>query len=136
MLHDPAEHIKEVVIGLFFSWNLLLQAGIGEPSHGLDKFVVSLAQALDRLPPGGGAGVFDGREVLFVAQVDGLTRSTAAHRAVPGRDVQDQFPNTVRVLDRPRCCLLGVDVLKNFENGVSVPRVTFKSAAGSTFPRG
>ena len=95
VLHDAAEHVKEVVVVLGLARNLFLQARVGKGGDRLDEFVVSLLGGFDRLAPGGFAGVFDRREILLVASASPPRRRCGGGQRHPRRRCAAEVP---------RCC--------------------------------
>jgi hypothetical protein len=75
------------------------------------------------------AGVFDGREIFFIAWSARGSGSAAEYGTVPGGNMQNEFPNAVSVGDRLASGLGGGDSAKELKHGVTVPGFAFKGAA-------
>src|SRR5262245_46533314 len=81
---------------------------------------------LNRVFPSCFAGIPHGWEILCVAQGHGAAASSPQNGAIPGRDMQDKFPDAMRVWYRVRSRLLGRDAGEDFVDGISMPRFPFK----------
>ena len=129
MLHDTAEHVVKVVIIFGLAGNLVLQARVRKSGNRLDELAVSLLKMAQSLPPGSWTGVFYWREILFLRELDGYTPNAPTNGIIPGGDMQDELPDSVRVLDWPGRSGRGVDVSQQFEHGITVPGVALEGAA-------
>src|ERR1019366_6346303 len=95
MLHHAMKLLVDVVV---LARNLLAEAGVRQGGDGGDQLVMDAPDMLERFAPGRFAGVGDGREILLIGESQGLAAQTAADRAVPGGNVQDEFPYAVGLL--------------------------------------
>src|SRR4029078_11509019 len=100
VLHDSTEQVIEVLVGLFFPGHLLLQTGFRKRCHGLNQFMVFLFDGLDITTPCGIASVLNWRKVLGITELHGVALGSADRRAIPGGNMQQQLPDTMRVRNR------------------------------------
>jgi hypothetical protein len=84
---------------------------------------------LDCAAPGGFARVFYRREILLITQLHCLTASARQNRSVPCRNMQNQFPNAVRVLYGMSRSHRSIDTLQNFDDRIAMPGFSIKGTA-------
>src|SRR5579864_6513848 len=83
----------------------------------------------DRLVPSGFADVPYGREVLFVDQLYSHATDARQNRTIPGGNVQNEFPDAVRVRYGMGFGHLGIDALEQFKKRVAMPGLSIKGTA-------
>src|SRR5258708_40345203 len=83
----------------------------------------------DGLPPRGSSWFWNDGEICNACELDFLSAKSVASCAVPSRDVQNEFPNTVNVRQGFGRSRGGIHVLQQLKKSRTMPRITFKSAS-------
>jgi hypothetical protein len=129
MLHHAVEHESEIVMRSGFAGDRLVPGCFGKFFYVGDELFVRVAHVSERFSPCRIARVGDGREIFGGGKLCGNTTHAAAHGVVPCGNVEEKFPDAMRVFDGMSSGLRGCDSLKNFEEGVAVPGLAIKGAA-------
>jgi len=129
VLHQTVQHVIEVVMRALLARNLLHQPRRGKARHGFDQLVVRPPHMFERAPPRRVAGIRDGRKIRVAGKLHDDARHAPPASAIPGRDVQDQFPNAVRIFNQLRRGLRCRDIVQNFEERIPMPRLAVKGAS-------
>src|SRR4029079_14454332 len=87
----------------------------------LNQFIMSLLQVIHGSAPRGFALVENGRKIFFVAQVYRLPSSASPDGIIPCRNMQDQFPDAVSILQRMSRRHLSVDSGQNLLDRIAMP---------------
>jgi hypothetical protein len=90
---------------------------------------MSTPGVIDRPAPCGFTCILHRRKILFITQLHSGAASALENRSIPCGNVQNQFPDAVRVLYGVNSGRRGVDALQNFADRIAVPRFSVESAA-------
>ena len=131
MLHDSAEHVIKIVIVLGLAGDLILQTGVRKSGDGFHQLIVSLLEMAEGLTPSGGSGVFHGREILLLGQLDGCPTDAATDGIVPSGDMQDKLPNAVGIFNWPGRSGCGRHTREQLPDGIAVPGIAIQASAAA-----
>jgi hypothetical protein len=95
VLHEAVEHVIEGVVSSLFAGDRVVEAGVGKSGDCGDEFFMDALHVAESCAPGGGARVGDGRKILGIGEGHGVSGEAAENGAVPGGDVEHEFPDAV-----------------------------------------
>src|SRR5580700_7546533 len=126
MLRDSVQHEIEIIL---LTGNALAQAGLGKRRHGLHQRIMHTLGVRDSLTPRHFTWSWDDRKIRHTRRLEFLTSQPPRGRAIPNRDVQHQFPNTVNTRQRLSCSRGRIHILQQLHQGRAMPGVALKRAA-------
>ncbi len=125
VLHRAVQHETHVVV---FAGDGVIQSRFGQRCDEFDQLVMSLAKRRDGALPRRLGGAVDVAEVLGVGEGGLLATKPANDDLLPSGEMDDQLPDTVRLVHGTRERGFGVDAFENFHERRAVPGLAIEGA--------
>src|SRR5580704_3596234 len=121
MLRQSVEHVSEVVMRAVLPRNRLRKALLREVRYRGGQLIMYAPHLLKRPAPGRITSVANRRKILSIRKFNGHAGHPPPHCPIPGRNMQHQFPDAVRILDRSSSRLRRGNSSQNFKQRIPMP---------------